>query len=47
MSVYFRTPSGTLFEAAYLYGGGFLKDEPVETLGTRIVHSAMAPRSAR
>src|SRR6266403_970093 len=36
MSVYFRTPSGTLFEAAYLYGGGFLKDEPVETLGTQI-----------
>ena len=34
MSVYFRTPAGTLFEAAYLYGGGFLKDEPVETLGT-------------
>ena len=36
MSVYFRTPAGTLFEAAYLYGGGFLKDEPVETLGTQI-----------
>jgi glyoxalase family protein len=36
MSVYFRTPSGTLFEAAYLYGGGFLKDEPVETLGTQV-----------
>jgi len=36
MSVYFRTPSGTLFEAAYLYGGGFLKDEPVQTLGTQI-----------
>jgi glyoxalase family protein len=36
MSVYFRTPSGTLFEAAYLYGGGFLKDEPVATLGTQI-----------
>jgi glyoxalase family protein len=35
MSVYFRTPSGTMFEAAYLYGGGFLKDEPVETLGTQ------------
>lgn len=32
-SVYFRTPAGVLFEAAVTNEGGWLKDEPIETLG--------------
>jgi len=33
MSVYFRTPGGTLFEAAYTLDKSFAVDEPYETLG--------------
>lgn len=36
LSVYFRTPSGALFEAAYTAEKGFLVDEPLEKLGTVI-----------
>jgi len=38
MSVYFRTPGGALFEAAYSFDKGFTIDEPYETLGT-VVHT--------
>ena len=34
MSVYFRTPGGTLFEAAYTLDKAFAIDEPYETMGT-------------
>ena len=34
-SVYFREPSGVLFELATL-GPGFTADEPLETLGERL-----------
>ena len=35
-SVYFREPSGVLFELATLDGAGFAVDEPVEQLGERL-----------
>ena len=35
-SVYFREPSGVLFELATLDGAGFAVDEPVEHLGERL-----------
>ncbi|MDP9187695.1 MAG: VOC family protein, partial [Actinomycetota bacterium] len=35
-SIYFREPSGVLFELATLGGAGFAADEPVETLGERL-----------
>ena len=34
-SVYFREPSGVLFEIATI-GPGFTTDEPAETLGTKL-----------
>ena len=34
-SIYFREPSGVLFEIATL-GPGFTSDEPLETLGERL-----------
>lgn len=36
ISVYFRTPAGALFEAAYSAPNGFLVDEPYESLGATI-----------
>jgi glyoxalase family protein len=36
MSVYFRTPGGALFEAAYTLDGAFLRDETYEALGTTL-----------
>lgn len=33
MSVYFRTPSGALFEAAYTLENAFMRDESYDTLG--------------
>ena len=36
MSVYFRTPGGALFEAAYTLDGAFLRDETYESLGTTV-----------
>lgn len=36
MSVYFRTPGGALFEAAYTLDGAFLRDETYENLGATI-----------
>jgi glyoxalase family protein len=36
MSVYFRTPGGALFEAAYTLEGAFLRDEPYQSLGTTL-----------
>ena len=36
MSVYFRTPAGALFEAAYTLGDAFLTDETYENLGAVI-----------
>jgi glyoxalase family protein len=35
-SIYFREPSGVLFEIATLGGAGFAADEPVESLGERL-----------
>ena len=35
-SVYFREPSGVLFEIATLGGAGFAADEPIESLGERL-----------
>jgi len=35
-SVYFREPSGVLFEIATLGGAGFAADEPLEALGERL-----------
>jgi glyoxalase family protein len=35
-SIYFREPSGVLFEIATL-GPGFTEDEPLETLGEKLV----------
>jgi glyoxalase family protein len=35
-SIYFREPSGVLFEIATLGGPGFAADEPVESLGERL-----------
>jgi glyoxalase family protein len=35
-SIYFREPSGVLFEIATLGGAGFAADEPVEALGERL-----------
>jgi len=35
-SIYFREPSGVLFEIATLGGPGFAADEPVEALGERL-----------
>jgi glyoxalase family protein len=35
-SIYFREPSGVLFEIATLGGPGFAADEPLETLGERL-----------
>ncbi len=34
MSVYFRTPGGALFEAAYTLQNAFMRDEPYDSLGT-------------
>jgi glyoxalase family protein len=36
MSVYFRTPGGALFEAAYTLDKAFLRDEDYQNLGTTI-----------
>lgn len=36
MSVYFRTPGGALFEAAYTLENAFMRDEPYDSLGTVI-----------
>jgi glyoxalase family protein len=35
-SIYFREPSGVLFEIATLGGDGFAADEPLESLGERL-----------
>jgi len=35
-SVYFRTPGGALFEAAYTLDGAFLRDQTYENLGVNI-----------
>jgi glyoxalase family protein len=35
-SIYFREPSGVLFEIATLGGAGFAADEPPESLGERL-----------
>jgi glyoxalase family protein len=35
-SIYFREPSGVLFEIATLGGAGFAADEPAESLGERL-----------
>jgi glyoxalase family protein len=35
-SIYFREPSGVLFELATLGGDGFAADEPIESLGERL-----------
>jgi glyoxalase family protein len=35
-SIYFREPSGVLFEIATLGGAGFAADEPFESLGERL-----------
>ena len=35
-SIYFREPSGVLFEIATLGGEGFAADEPLETLGEKL-----------
>jgi glyoxalase family protein len=35
-SIYFREPSGVLFEIATLGGAGFAADEPIESLGERL-----------
>jgi glyoxalase family protein len=35
-SIYFREPSGVLFEIATLGGPGFAADEPIESLGERL-----------
>jgi glyoxalase family protein len=35
-SVYFREPSGVLFELATLGGPGFAIDEPIERLGEKL-----------
>ena len=35
-SIYFREPSGVLFEIATLGGAGFASDEPIESLGERL-----------
>ena len=35
-SIYFREPSGVLFEIATLGGPGFAADEPLESLGERL-----------
>jgi glyoxalase family protein len=35
-SIYFREPSGVLFEIATLGGAGFAADEPLESLGERL-----------
>jgi glyoxalase family protein len=35
-SIYFREPSGVLFEIATLGGPGFAIDEPVESLGEKL-----------
>jgi glyoxalase family protein len=35
-SIYFREPSGVLFEIATLGGEGFASDEPIESLGERL-----------
>jgi glyoxalase family protein len=35
-SIYFREPSGVLFELATLGGPGFAADEPIESLGERL-----------
>ncbi len=36
MSVYFRTPGGALFEAAYTLNDAFMRDESYESLGTTL-----------
>ncbi len=38
-SIYVRTPSGALFEAAVSHEESFLCDEPLETLGTKVMMS--------
>ena len=35
-SIYFREPSGVLFEIATLGGAGFAADEPIESIGERL-----------
>src|SRR5581483_12014664 len=35
-SIYFREPSGILFEIATRGGAGFAADEPIESLGERL-----------
>jgi glyoxalase family protein len=36
VSVYFRTPGGALFEAAYTLDNSFMRDEPYDSLGTEV-----------
>jgi glyoxalase family protein len=36
VSVYFRTPGGALFEAAYTLDNSFLRDEPYDSLGIEV-----------
>ncbi len=38
-SIYIRTPSGALFEACCSHKPSFLSDEPVETMGTKLMMS--------
>ena len=38
-SIYVRTPSGALFEAAVSHDPAFLCDEPQETMGTQVMMS--------
>ena len=45
-SIYFREPSGVLFEIATL-GPGFTADEPLETLGEAALAAAELRAAAR
>lgn len=38
-SIYIRTPSGALFEAAVSHDPSFLSNEPYETMGTKVMMS--------
>ena len=38
-SIYIRTPSGALFEAAVSHENGFLENEPYESMGTKVMMS--------
>ncbi len=44
-SIYVRTPSGALFEAAVSHDPAFLVDEPLESLGTKVMMSPQIEQS--